>query len=219
MASEKTLQRRSILESAEKNFEKNQEIYEKECFDTSSIYFLKMQNILDSVKNRELVHEAGYELHHKIPRSFFNKKGIPVVDKNNLYKLTYAQHFMVHYYAYLCATKFMKSAMSLALLDMKKMCTKVDGCTEENAIQLSKLFDNVKKEVYYSSKKSCKEMSLKFWKVKWDKYGYWVEDIKRLENTVQVFLICKSCGMPSYFNHTVGQKISFYKCQNSFCAK
>ena len=99
---------KALREASEKDFGRNRAIYEAECFDTTSIYYLKMLDILNSTADRELKHEAGYELHHRIPRSFFNKKGLMVVDKNNLYKLTYAQHFLVHYYAYMCATKLMK---------------------------------------------------------------------------------------------------------------
>ena len=192
MASEKTLERRAAKEAAIKDFERNQKQYEEECFDTYSIFYFKMMEILESAKDRPLVPEAGYELHHRIPRSFFKKKFLEVVDENNLYKLTYAQHFLVHYYAYMCATKLMKSAMSLALLEMKKVCTKVDGCTEENAIEMSRLFDKVKNELYTGMKADCKDQSIKFWRKKFGKTRLFVTDVFRKEKTIE--FMCEDCG-------------------------
>ena len=192
MASEKTLEKRAAKEAAIKDFERNQKQYEEECFDTYSIFYFKMMEILESAKDRKLVPEAGYELHHRIPRSFFKKKFLEVVDENNLYKLTYAQRFLVHYYAYMCATKLMKSAMSLALLEMKKVCTKVDGCTEENAIEMSQLFDKIKNELYTGMKTDCKDQSIKFWRKKFDKTRLFVTDVFRKEKTIE--FMCEDCG-------------------------
>lgn len=195
MASKKTLEHRALKEAANRDFIRNKDIYEKECFDTSSVFYAKMLDILNTAAPRGLTHEAGYELHHRIPRSFFNKKCLMVVDDNNLYKLTYAEHFLVHYYAYMCATKLMKSAMSLAVLEMKRVCTKVDGCTEENAIELSKLFDNVKSELYASINKEYQEKSVKFWRKKYDKTRFFVTDVHRQnQSTFSVEFMCKDCG-------------------------
>lgn len=192
MASEKTLAKRAAKDASIKDFERNKKLYEEECFDTYSIFYFKMIAILENSKTRGLTPEAGYELHHRIPRSFFKKKFLEVVDEDNLYKLTYQEHFLVHYYAYMCATKLMKSAMSLALLEMKKVCTKVDGCTEEDAIEMSKLFDKIKHELYSDMKADYKEKSLKLWRKKFDKTRLLVTDIFRKNMTLE--FMCKDCG-------------------------
>lgn len=192
MASTKTLAKRATKEASIKDFERNKDLYEKECFDTDSIFYFKMTDILESTKDRELTPEAGYELHHRIPRSFFKKKFLEVVDEDNLYKLTYAQHFLVHYYAYMCSTKLMKSAMSLALLEMKKVCTKVDGFTEEDALVMSKLFDNIKHELYSDMKSDYKDKSIKVWRKKFDKTRLLVTNIFRKDMTLE--FMCKDCG-------------------------
>lgn len=130
----------------EKKFIEKKDSYIKECFDVNSPYFLSMQKILENAKTRGLEKEIGYELHHAIPRSFFKKKGIKVIDKNNLYKLTYQEHFLVHFYAYKCATKFLKSSMSLALLQMKRVCTM--NTNDVDTIKLSYIFNSIKTELY-----------------------------------------------------------------------
>lgn len=183
---------KALREASERDFERNSAAYEAECFDTTSIYYLKMLDILNSTVNRELKHEAGYELHHRIPRSFFNKKGLMVVDKNNLYKLTYAQHFLVHYYAYMCATKLMKGAMNLALLEMKKMCTKVDGFTEEHAVQFSRAFDSVKLDLFRTTNQ--KDLSIKYWRKKFDKKGLLVNTVTENKGDIKLNSTCQVCG-------------------------
>lgn len=141
--------RQQQREEKKKNIEdflKKKDIYIKECFDIDSPYFNLMEKILNNSKARGLQKEIGYELHHGIPRSFFKKKKMKVVDEDNLYKLTYQEHFLVHFYAYKCATKFLKSAMSLTLLQMKRVCNK--NTNDIDTIKLSYIFNSIKLELY-----------------------------------------------------------------------
>lgn len=155
-------EKKKLQERLDKDFLEKKELYTEQCFDKTNPAYSKMETILQNASTRPLVKEVGYELHHRIPRSFFKKINIAIVDNNNLYKLTYREHFLVHYYAYVCATSFMKPAMSLALLEMKKMCTKVDGCLEEDAIFMSNLFNNIKWEIFGNKSKEHKKYTLKY---------------------------------------------------------
>lgn len=149
-----TRQEKKILkEKQELEFLENKESYIDECFIKNDDYY-KMKEILDNSSERELFKEFGYELHHFIPRSYFKKKNKVIIDKNNLYKLTYAEHFMVHYYAYKCATKLIKQSMCLALICMKKLCLK--NTNDYDTIELSKIFDSIKSELYMTKNKNYK---------------------------------------------------------------
>lgn len=152
-----TRQEKKILrEKQELEFLENKEDYINECFIKNDDYY-KMKKILDSSVERGTSKEFGYELHHFIPRSYFKKKNKIVIDKNNLYKLTYQEHFMVHYYAYKCSTKLMKTSMCLALLLMKKVCNK--NTNEYDTMELSKIFDSIKSELYTTKKNDYKIQS------------------------------------------------------------
>ena len=198
----------------DQDFIDNLDRYTKMCFDTTSIFYNKMQKILESTKNRELTHEVGFELHHRIPRSFFKKINQPVVDTNNLYKLTYAQHFIVHYYAYLCATPLMKPAMSLTLVEMKKMCTKVDGCTESDILNMSNLFNNIKYDLSVSKQKD-KTQSLSTWNKKLEKNQLYIQEPIRDPETNQFtdcIVVCKRCEKA--FKQNILEILNNPRCEN-----
>lgn len=191
-------QKKKKLEE-EQNFIKNKDIYLKECFDIESPYFPLMIQILENSKTRGLNKEIGYELHHGIPRSFFKKKKLRVIDKDNLYKLTYQEHFLVHFYAYKCATKFLKSAMSLALLQMKRVCTM--NTNDIDTIKLSYIFDSIKVGLYKIKKGDleAKSFKQKFKKIDETYKGQYellkLINIATSKNTNnELDIRCRSCG-------------------------
>ena len=183
----------------EKEFIEKEDIYTKACFDINSEYFEKMINILENAKSRPLIKEVGYELHHKIPRSFFKKTKKIVIDKNNLYKLTYSEHFMVHYFAYKCATKLMKSSMSLAMIQMKRVCVK--NTTEYDTELLSRIFESIKYELYTNKRMEGEQRTFKLFRNK-IKLIYNDElELQKIQNIhdysnqrTEVDIRCKSCG-------------------------
>lgn len=144
-------ERKELKLKLEEDFRKKESFFEKECFDVSSPYFTKMLEILDSAKSRGLEKGFGFELHHKIPRSYFAKKKMKVIDEGNLYKLTYQEHFLVHFYAYKCATKLMKPSMTAALIQMKRVCCM--NTNDVDVIKLAYIFDSIKVELYREKKK------------------------------------------------------------------
>lgn len=146
-------ERKELKLKLEKDFKKKEPFFEKECFDVNSPYFAKMLEILESSKSRGLEKGFGFELHHKIPRSYFAKKKMKVIDEGNLYKLTYQEHFLVHFYAYKCATKLMKPSMTAALIQMKRVCCM--NTNDVDVIKLAHIFDSIKVELYREKKKSA----------------------------------------------------------------
>ena len=194
-----TRQERAYLkEKQELEFLENKENYIDECFIRNDDFY-KMKEILDNSKERGISKEFGYELHHFIPRSYFKKKNKTVIDKNNLYKLTYQEHFMVHYYAYKCSTKLMKQSMCLALIAMKKLCTK--NTNEYDTIELSKIFDSIKSELYTTRKNNCKVQSFQNNKKKLEEKTqgrFLLLDVNNIyeENNQRTELKfkCKKCG-------------------------
>ena len=148
----------------EQEFIDNYDAIIKECFNVDDENYLHMKSILDNSVSRGLSKEFGYELHHFIPRSYFKKKKTFVVDNNNLYKLTYAEHFLVHYYGYLCATKFMKNCMCFALVNMKRVCCMNVG--KQDIEKLSFIFENVKKDIAVTRQKYYKSKTFKYYDAK-----------------------------------------------------
>ena len=150
----------------EQEFLENKDSYYSECFIKNDDFY-KMMDILKSSESRGVVKEYGFELHHGVPRSYFKKKHMTVIDKNNLFKLTYSEHFMVHYYAYKCASPFLKSSMTLALIQMKRVCAK--NTDEYDTILLSKIFESIKLDLYNDRKKQEKVKTFQKAKEKFDK--------------------------------------------------
>ncbi len=111
---------------------------QNECFDKSSQAFENMMNILVTAYPRGLVKEKGYELHHVVPRSVFKKLGLKVIDENNLVKLTYSEHVLVHYYASLCATEKYKKSLTYAFRMMLKYVNKTSFLQEDTIILIAR---------------------------------------------------------------------------------
>jgi hypothetical protein len=119
--------------------------YWDDCFDKKSEYYLKYLDLLASVDEEERGTdiENGYEVHHIIPRSYFEKIGIKVDNsKNNLIKFTPSEHYMAHYYMSKCAKPIIKHSMIYALYLMTQTATtrKCDFSAE----QFAKFYEEVK---------------------------------------------------------------------------
>lgn len=182
----------------ELEFLKNKDNYYSECFIKNEDFY-KMIDILKSAENREPVKEYGFELHHGVPRSYFKKKNKIVIDKNNLYKLTYSEHFMVHYYAYKCATSLLKPSMTLAMIQMKRVCNK--NTNEYDTIELSKIFESIKLDLYKDRKKDAKIRTFKKAKEKLEektKGQFELISAERIHETsndrLQIRFRCKDCN-------------------------
>lgn len=217
MKKKRNVHKKEELEKSIFDFIQNEEKYTKECFDIESEYYSKMIDILEKSKSRGINKEFGYELHHKIPRSFFKKKGMIVVNKNNLYKLTYSEHFMVHFYAYKCATKFMKSSMCMAMIQMKRVCSK--NTNEYDTIEMSKIFESIKLELYNTRKKSwdIKTYQTKKQQLEEKTNGkFKLLSCKTLndlsQSRVELVFQCKKCGKI----YTIRQGIHFLQNAENF---
>ena len=215
---EEAYSKKTRKKQLEEEFLKKEFIYEKYCFDVSSPYFESMIEILENSKNRGLGKEKGYELHHKIPRSYFKKMNEPVIDKGNLYKLTYYEHFMVHYYAWKCATKAMKAPLSFALIQMKRVCCKSEPCSNANAIDLAKLFNSIKYDLYNDKKKHLEEKSIKYFSEKLSEKTQQFSIVTRIQGKDEIFLLrCNDCGYEfsrSIFSFLNSKRMLCENCYN-----
>lgn len=119
-------------------------ILQNECFDKSLQSFENMMSILVAAYPRGLVKEKGYELHHIIPRSVFKKLGLKVIDENNLVKLTYSEHILVHYYASLCATEKYKKSLTFAFRMMLKYVNKTSFLQEDTIRLIARDIQSIK---------------------------------------------------------------------------
>lgn len=107
----KTTNKTKLKKLTEEEFLSLRDSILNECFDKNSGYFDNMVYIISFKKNgkSKIIHK-----HHIIPRSYFQKKGLVVVDNNNLAELTPFEHALVHYYAWKCAKPIIKKSMSMA---------------------------------------------------------------------------------------------------------
>lgn len=202
-------EKKALREKQEQEFLENKEEYINDCFIKNNDFY-KMKEILDNSEKRGISKEFGYELHHFIPRSYFKKKNKIIIDKNNLYKLTYSEHFMVHYYAYKCATKLMKQSMCLAMIGMKKICTK--NTNEYDTIELSKIFDSIKLDLHTTNINNNKIKSFQYNKQKLEEKTqgrFLLLDINHISDETysrtELKFKCKKCG-----------KEYFIKCGSHF---
>lgn len=123
-------------------------------FNTESEYFDRMMTIIDSARKLNIAHSDGNHAHHIIPRSYFNKYNKEVDNsERNLVVLTPQQHFIVHYYAWKCAHKVMKTSMAYAFRMMYALAGK--KVEETNAIVFSKAFNDM-----WNTKMKIKKESL-----------------------------------------------------------
>lgn len=125
----------------------------KECFDESSDSYYKLIDLLLSV-DRDCKKEEGFEIHHIIPRSYFQKKGIEIDNReSNLIKLLPSEHYMAHFYMSRCAKKIIKRSMVYALYLMTQTATK-RKC-EFSAEQFSVMYEEAKNNFIEIQKIDC----------------------------------------------------------------
>ena len=125
-----------------------------ECFDDSSDSYYKLIDLLSSVETTDCKKESGFEVHHIIPRSYFQKKEIDIDNsENNLIKLTPSQHYMAHFYMSRCAKKIIKRSMVYALFLMTQTATK-RKC-EFTAEQFSVMYEEARNNFVELQKMDC----------------------------------------------------------------
>lgn len=123
-------------------------------FNVESEFFGRMMTIIESARKLNIAHSDGNHAHHIIPRSYFNKYNKEVDNsERNLVVLTPQQHFIVHYYAWKCAHKVMKTSMAYAFRMMYALAGK--KVEETNAIVFSKAFNDM-----WNTKMKIKKESL-----------------------------------------------------------
>ena len=109
-------------------------------FNTDSEEFKRMMAVINSARKAKLPHE-GNHAHHIIPRSYYKKYGKEVDNsEKNLVVLTPAEHFIVHYYAWKCAKKVMKSSMAYAFRLMYALAGK--SVSEQNVAVFAGAFSD-----------------------------------------------------------------------------
>lgn len=111
--------------------------YINECFDTQNENYKKMINILEKDCCDKI-----YEEHHVIPKCFFKKKKIKIINKNNIAKLTLSNHFKVHYYAWKCSKDFIRKELAcdvLLLLNSKEQVFINESILEEISLEYETL--------------------------------------------------------------------------------
>lgn len=115
-------------------------------------HFVAMMNIINYAR---LTNKEGeFELHHIIPRCYFNKHNLPVDNsEKNLVTLTVEQHRKVHKLAALCATDEMKPSLKFAASLMNR--DSVVG--ENNPMYGVKCNDEKRKKISNSVKQAYKE--------------------------------------------------------------
>jgi len=98
------------------------EEYVDECFERNE-WFDKMMELFK-------IKEEG-EKHHIIPKAFFKKKKLKIIDENNLITLSRKNHILAHYYIFKCAKEIIRKEMSVALSLMLREVSLDMNITEE----------------------------------------------------------------------------------------
>jgi hypothetical protein len=125
----------------------------KECFDPTAEGYLDLIELITD-NERDTKKEKGFEIHHIIPRSYFQKKEKEIDNSEiNLLKLLPNEHYMAHYYMSKCAKKIIKRSMVYALHLMTITATK-RKC-KFSAEQFSVMYAEVKAEFSKVQKIHC----------------------------------------------------------------
>lgn len=82
-------------------------------------YYEKMMAIINKAKLNPPT--ENFEKHHIIPKSYYKKLSLPVISKNNIVKLSFVEHMLVHFYAVYCANDIIKYAMYQAATNFFKV--------------------------------------------------------------------------------------------------
>lgn len=92
-------------------------------FDTSSIYWEKVQKIYEENDHFPKVVISGRNLHHKFFRTFSRLEGTEIDnDKENLVSLGLGDHFLAHYYLWKCTRTGYRRYTSRPVILMYKKC-------------------------------------------------------------------------------------------------
>lgn len=91
-------------------------------------------------------HNSGRELHHIIPRFYFKMEHLELDNsENNLVSLTRGQHFLIHYYTYMCCKKRFKCKAAAPVFTMfnahKKEILKEFFLNDEDCEHVAKIID------------------------------------------------------------------------------
>ena len=93
------------------------------CF-VDNEYLVQYLNLVNSS-------EAGTELHHILPRSYFKDLGISVDNsEQNLVRLSFADHCKAHWLLYYCTTGKLKKASQASFVLMTKAFLKINSMTD-----------------------------------------------------------------------------------------
>ena len=153
----------------------------KAVFDTSSLEFTKMMTIIKNSKKMKLGHRGNHD-HHIVPRSYYKKYNKPVDNSDkNLVTLTPVEHYIVHYYAWKCANKVMKTSMAYAFRMMYALAGK--NVSEQNVTYFAKA---------YSDAWSEKNITVGLEELK-DRYSNCLYEPIKLTKEYMTFR-CRQCG-------------------------
>lgn len=128
----------------------------KECFYKDNVYFEKM---IAKLKEKQ---EPPFNKHHIVPRSYFKKKGIPVLSKDNLIDVSIVNHLWIHYYAFKCAKPFLEKEMAAATKWIFKTLKKSKNITDEEVAEIINDYALIREEVEKQgkiwNKRTCKKI-------------------------------------------------------------
>lgn len=95
--------------------------------DVTSVQYTNMIAIINNNSNVKKVITVGRNLHHIIPRFYFKKNKLEVInDEWNLVSLSLGDHFLVHYYLWQCCKTEYKGKASLPVMFIiKANCGKI----------------------------------------------------------------------------------------------
>ena len=90
-------------------------------FDTESEFFKEYMRIVEKNNDIPKVRTTGRQLHHIIPRSFFNKREREVDNSSdNLVSLSQSEHWLCHWLIWHCALTGLKGVAYAAISQMTR---------------------------------------------------------------------------------------------------
>lgn len=119
----------------------------EECFNVNSEYYKKM---VDKFKEEQL---PPFNKHHIVPRSYFKKKGLKLINKNNIVKVSIINHLWIHYYAFKCANPIIKNEMAAATKWIFSSLNKTKNITEEEISEIIEDYAEIRNLIERNEKK------------------------------------------------------------------